>query len=185
MIHYEGVVFTKEDCEEIKKMTNEWIDARLMSKRGLGEIENVVDQNKRYNKASYFNLKNDSSIFQKLNNTIKNFGYECIIDELEVGVLKYEKGNFIYLHNDLPLEGVKRFFCLVAQLSEDSDYEGGNFHYIIDNQSYNMNREIGNVIFFKPDMLHEVTIVESGVRNSLVIWVNYEHVKSLTKPSLI
>lgn len=185
MINYEGIVFTKEDCEDIKNKADEWMDAKLLVKRGLGEVEDIVIQNKRYNKASYFKLKNDSPYYSKLNEAINNFGYELVADELDAGILKYEKGNFIFLHNDLPIEGEKRFFCIVTQLSDDDEYVGGNFSYLIDNKPFVMNREIGNAIFFKPEVLHEVTIVESGIRMSLVIWVNYEHVKSLTKPSLI
>jgi predicted 2-oxoglutarate/Fe(II)-dependent dioxygenase YbiX len=185
MINYEGVVFTKEDCENIKNNVSDWMDAKLLVKRGLGEVEDIVVQNKRYNKASYFKLKNDSPYYHKLNDTIKNFGYEFTADELDAGVLKYEKGNFIFLHNDLPIEGEKRFFCIVTQLSDNNDYIGGDFRYLIDNEPNVMDRTIGNVIMFKPEVLHEVTIVESGVRFSLVIWVNYEQVKSLSKPSLI
>jgi predicted 2-oxoglutarate/Fe(II)-dependent dioxygenase YbiX len=185
MINYQGIVFTKEDCEDIKKIANEWSEAKLLVKRGLGEIEDVVVQNKRYNKASYFKLKSDSPYYQKLNDGIKNFGYELVADELDAGILKYEKGNFIFLHTDLPMEGEKRFFCIVTQLSEDSDYVGGDFRYLIDNEPNTMDRNIGNSIMFKPEVLHEVTIVESGTRFSLVIWINYEQVKSLTKPSLI
>ena len=185
MINYEGIVFTKDECEDIKNKADEWMEAKLLVKRGLGEVEDIVIQNKRYNKASYFKLKNDSPYYQKLNNSINSFGYELIADELDAGILKYEKGNFIFLHNDLPIEGEKRFFCIVTQLSDDSDYIGGDFRYLIDNQPHIMIRTIGNAIMFKPEVLHEVTMVESGTRFSLVIWVNYEQVKSLTKPSLI
>jgi predicted 2-oxoglutarate/Fe(II)-dependent dioxygenase YbiX len=48
-----------------------------------------------------------------------------------------------------------------------------------------MNRTVGNVIVFNPETLHEVTMVESGVRYSLVIWVNQEDLISYNKPSLI
>ena len=185
MINYEGIVFTKEDCNNIKNIADEWMEAKLLVKRGLGEVEDVVVQNKRYNKASYFKLKNDSPYYKKLNDAIGNFGYELVVDELDAGILKYEKGNFIFLHNDLPIEGEKRFFCIVTQLSDDSEYVGGDFRYLIDNKPYVMNRNIGNSIMFKPEVLHEVTMVENGIRFSLVIWVNYEQVKSLNKPSLI
>lgn len=185
MINYEGIVFTKEDCDDIKTNASEWKEAKLLVKRGLGEVEDIVIQNKRYNKASYFKLKKDSPHYKKLNGAVNKFGYEFIAEELDAGILKYEEGNFIFLHNDLPIEGEKRFFCIVIQLSDDNEYVGGNFRYLIDNEPHIMNRSIGNAIMFKPEILHEVTIVESGIRHSLVIWVNYEQVKSLSKPSLI
>jgi predicted 2-oxoglutarate/Fe(II)-dependent dioxygenase YbiX len=184
MIYYQDIVFTKTQCEEIKSLGTDFNKAKLKIKKG-NEYEDYVNEKKRNNTAAYITIQRGDMVFEMLNKAIRNFGFEFKTDELDTGILKYETGNFIFKHNDLPPEGVKRRFCIVGQLNDNEDYEGGDFLYWIGDEEHKMNRAVGNVIIFNPETLHEVTIVKSGVRHSMVIWVNYEDLISYNKPSLI
>lgn len=184
MIYYQDIIFTKQDCKNILDSATEFNKAKLMIKRG-NQYEDYVNEKKRNNTASYIQVKRGDVAFDKLNNAIKNFGFEFKSDSLDAGILKYVAGNFIFKHNDLPKEGEKRRFCVVGQLNESDDYNGGDFLYWLGNEEYKMNRSIGNVIIFNPEILHEVTLIESGIRHSIVIWINQEDLLSYIKPSLI
>lgn len=184
MIYLEQVIFDTNDCDYIKSISSDFNKAKLTIKTNDGYIE-YVNEKKRYNTATYITLKRGDGIFDKLNESIKSFGYEFLVDELDTGILKYETGNFIFKHNDLPTEGVDRFFCIVTQLNESSEYDGGDFRYYVNNNPIPMKRDIGNTIVFNPNVMHEVTMVNSGLRYSMVIWVNYSQLKSHKKTSLI
>lgn len=184
MVYYQDTVFTKEQCEEIKDLAKEFNKAKLMIKKG-NDYEDYVNEKKRNNTAAYVIINRGEMPFEKLNDAIRKFGFELKTDSLDMGILKYETGNFIFKHNDLPQEGIKRRFCIVGQLNENDEYNGGDFLYWIGDQEYKMNRTIGNVIIFNPETLHEVTLVNSGIRHSIVIWVNNEDLISYNKPSLI
>lgn len=184
MIYLEKVIFDFAECEYIKNLSSDFNKAKLTIKTNDGYIE-YINEKKRYNTATYITLKRGDGIFDKLNDAIKTFGYEFLIDELDTGILKYETGNFIFKHNDLPPEGVDRFFCIITQLNDSSDYEGGDFRYYQNNIPISMKRNIGNIIIFNPNVMHEVTMVSSGIRHSMVIWVNYSQLKSHKKISLI
>lgn len=59
-------------------------------------------------------------------------------------------------------------------LTDPNDYEGGEFHAIVNGQVDNpvvVKPERGDVIFFSSWTPHKVAPVTSGIRKSLVVWV--------------
>jgi PKHD-type hydroxylase len=71
--------------------------------------------------------------------------------------------------------GEKRYeprkFSLSLQLSDPSDYEGGDLVLEAGDGPYRAERSPGTLIAFPSFVLHRVVPVTSGVRKSLVIWV--------------
>lgn len=65
-----------------------------------------------------------------------------------------------------------RKLSISVQLSDQSEYEGGDLQFMINDKHYNMPRNAGTVIVFPPYMLHRVTPITSGTRMSLVGWVH-------------
>jgi PKHD-type hydroxylase len=63
-----------------------------------------------------------------------------------------------------------RKFSLVLQLSDPSEYEGGNLE-IFSDKIHVVEKKRGMVVGFPSYMPHRVTPVVSGIRKSLVIWV--------------
>jgi len=82
-----------------------------------------------------------------------------------------EKGHYdwhvdVSFTNDVPYD---RKISLTVQLSDPSDYEGGDFG--IHNQTLpDWHKEKGTVLVFPSYMLHKVNPVTKGIRRSLVAW---------------
>ena len=63
-----------------------------------------------------------------------------------------------------------RKFSLVLQLSDPSEYEGGDLEIYYSAQPTQIRKEKGLVVAFPSCMLHRVTPVTSGIRKTLVMW---------------
>jgi PKHD-type hydroxylase len=66
---------------------------------------------------------------------------------------------------------VSRKLSLVLQLSDPSQYEGGNLQVATGGQPQTVRKQRGLVAAFPSYVLHQVTPVTSGNRQSLVAWV--------------
>jgi len=65
-----------------------------------------------------------------------------------------------------------RKLSLVLQLTDPSQYEGGNLQVITSGQPQTVRKQRGLVVAFPSYVLHQVTPVTSGNRQSLVAWVS-------------
>ena len=65
-----------------------------------------------------------------------------------------------------------RKLSLVLQLTDPSQYEGGNLQVMTGGQPQNVRKERGLVAAFPSYVLHQVTPVTSGNRQSLVAWIS-------------
>ena len=66
--------------------------------------------------------------------------------------------------------GADRKLSMTVQLSDPSEYEGGDFELLEVEQVPSFAKEKGTVLIFPSYLLHRVTPVTSGVRRSLVAW---------------
>jgi PKHD-type hydroxylase len=66
-------------------------------------------------------------------------------------------------------EGIDRKLSVTIQLSDESEYEGGNFEFEDIKSSMNFKAQ-GTIIIFPSYLRHRVTKVTSGTRRSLVAW---------------
>jgi len=67
---------------------------------------------------------------------------------------------------------VSRKLSLVLQLTDPSQYEGGNLQVLTGGQPQTVRKQRGLVAAFPSYVLHQVTPVTSGNRQSLVAWVS-------------
>lgn len=68
--------------------------------------------------------------------------------------------------------GPSRKLSLVLQLTDPSQYEGGNLQVMTGGQPQNVRKQRGLVAAFPSYVLHQVTPVTSGSRQSLVAWIS-------------
>jgi PKHD-type hydroxylase len=68
--------------------------------------------------------------------------------------------------------GPSRKLSLVLQLTDPSQYEGGNLQVMTGGQPQTVRKQRGLVAAFPSYVLHQVTPVTSGNRQSLVAWVS-------------
>ncbi len=68
--------------------------------------------------------------------------------------------------------GPSRKLSLVLQLTDPSQYEGGNLQVMTGGQPQTVRKQRGLVVAFPSYVLHQVTPVTSGNRQSLVAWIS-------------
>lgn len=84
-----------------------------------------------------------------------------------------EKGDHYNYHLDIDGEaGAQRKISVVVQLTDPSEYEGGNLEILTGGNPFWAAREKGSVLLFPSFCLHKVHPVTKGKRNSLVLWVS-------------
>jgi PKHD-type hydroxylase len=86
-------------------------------------------------------------------------------------VATYSVGEHYDWHIDLgPGKNSSRKLSLSLQLSDSSEYEGGELEFM--NVKEKTSREIGTLITFPAFLTHRVTPVTKGTRKSLVAWIS-------------
>ena len=75
-------------------------------------------------------------------------------------------------HVDKIYNGVVRKLSIVVQLTDPSQYEGGDFELLDSTVPEKLLRSKGTLLAFPSYTLHRVTPVTVGTRNSLVGWVS-------------
>jgi PKHD-type hydroxylase len=68
--------------------------------------------------------------------------------------------------------GISRKLSVVVQLSDPSEYEGGNLQIAEGKDPVTVTKERGLMVVFPSWQLHQVTPVTSGSRQTLVAWIS-------------
>lgn len=92
--------------------------------------------------------------------------------------LAEDEGHYTW-HQDIgPGMASLRKVSLTVQLSEDSEYEGGDLQlWRGGNNTVTSKRGAGVVFIFPSYMMHRVSKVTKGTRRSFVLWVGGQHYK--------
>jgi predicted 2-oxoglutarate/Fe(II)-dependent dioxygenase YbiX len=158
---------TKLDTKELK-------DAEVG-----GGGQGVVDKVKRRSKVFWLPKTDEfheiyRTLFELVGNCNRDF-YQFNIHEL-VENIQYtvynedDQGHYDW-HVDMGPGKARRKLSLVVQLSDPSEYEGGELQ-INTGKIMIPEKEKGTVILFPSYLLHRVTPVTKGTRRSLVVWIN-------------
>jgi len=105
------------------------------------------------------------------NEKIFHFDIDIVTDLIHY-VIYPEDGGHLDWHMDVGAFGVnKRKLAMTVQLSDSSDYEGGDFQIWMGGKNYiTVPREKGDVIVFPSFCMHRVTPITRGERRCLVFW---------------
>jgi PKHD-type hydroxylase len=68
--------------------------------------------------------------------------------------------------------GISRKLSMTVQLTDPSEYEGGNLQMFTSNEPKSVPKRRGLIAVFPSFVLHQVTPVTQGSRQSLVAWVS-------------
>lgn len=111
------------------------------------------------------------------NNTIWNFDLKSIIDNIQYTEYDGDGGHYDW-HLDIGPGSIShRKISIVVQLSDPSDYVGGDLELKTGNEDVTIPRGKGNVVIFPSFLLHRVVPLTGGNRKSLVLWVGGDHYK--------
>jgi PKHD-type hydroxylase len=75
-------------------------------------------------------------------------------------------------HQDFGGTGASRKLSMVLQLSDPSEYEGGELQLLINKEPTSVKKKRGHITVFPAWTLHQVTPVVKGTRQTLVVWVS-------------
>jgi PKHD-type hydroxylase len=108
----------------------------------------------------------------RANDVFFNFQIESIDAKIQYTVYdEASKGHYGW-HMDIGSINSRRKLSVVVQLSDPSEYEGGELQIQSDNtMPITLEKEKGTVLIFPSYLLHRVTPVTKGTRRSLVLWV--------------
>ena len=161
--------FTKEECETIIKIAN----AKGLIK---GKTKNQSDV--RQSQICWlYSSDNLDWVFKKITDIVLNLNnrfFQFDIFGLNEGFqfTNYKAPSDKYgKHVDRTLDFVVRKLSISIQLTDPKEYEGGELYLYDDDKGTLMDKKQGTLILFPSYILHEVTPVTKGERNSLVSWV--------------
>lgn len=122
-------------------------------------------------------------IFKRLTDITTNLNdrfFQFDIDGLFEG-LQYTNytapGNYYGKHVDRGFNTKIRKLSISIQLTNPKKYTGGDLNLHFQNKPVTMSKEQGTLVIFPSYVLHEVTPVITGERNSLVAWVSGKNFK--------
>jgi PKHD-type hydroxylase len=170
--------FTNEELDSIVEMGNK-CNVQKASVGTKVDYTLAVDKNQRITDVAWLYVSNESAwIYRKLtevilymNKTFYNYDLSHI-ETLQYTI--YNKGFFYKQHIDSSTKsfGYPRKLSFITQLSDPSDYDGGEVMIHTSSEPYSISKERGTIILFPSDTLHQVTPITRGVRKSLVGWVH-------------
>ena len=170
--------FTSDECNRIIEL-GELSDA-INSTVGADEWSQRTNIEIRKSLNSWIGLNKDTEwIYQRLGNICRSlnglhwrFDISGFAEDLQY--TRYNSdGCFYGWHIDNGVKGSEypqRKLSITLQLSDASEYEGGDFQ-IHSSKLSTLPKEKGLVIAFPSYSLHQVTPVTKGSRKSLVVWL--------------
>jgi PKHD-type hydroxylase len=167
--------FSSEEIDKVHKVAELFEYHQAVTFGNQGENHKI-----RKSKIKWLGEKFESTkwIYDKLmefaitaNRELWNFDLISIVDSIQYTEY-YEGGGHYDYHVDLgPGSASHRKISIVVQLSDPSEYEGGDFEILKGTTPDKLPRNKGATILFPSYLLHRVTPVTKGVRRSLVIWI--------------
>ena len=172
--YYFTSAFTETELQEIKKIGDGI--PKVKAEVGGGDTSNVTDY--RISDISWIGDNDESEwLYSKIadyakqaNNEMWGFDIWGYHDSLQYTTYYGDGGHYDW-HADLGPGLSNRKLSAVLQLSDPSEYEGGELQINIGGSILTVPREKGLLCFFPSFLLHRVTPLTSGTRTSLVTWL--------------
>ena len=146
----EGVTGVNDKINSIRKCEVSW-------------VKNENDISWAYDRLGF--------IARKINSQFYNFDLSGFVEDFQYTIYNGNNDHYGW-HNDMGNTSISpRKLTLVLQLSDPSEYEGGELQSFIGPQPSNVDKKKGMIAAFPSWTLHQVAPVTKGVRKTLVIWV--------------
>ena len=178
VINFFDDFLTDTENAEIFNWANEipeYEDAKIHNKN-----EGTVNHNIRNTNIKWItpNDKNQT-LFQKITSYItylndNNYNFDLsFIEALQFGKYQSENKQFYGLHADCGWDLIQRKLSIIIFLNDTVEFTGGELVLMTDSGSYaNIEHKKNRIVVFPSFLSHQVKPVLSGVRYSLVTWVN-------------
>lgn len=172
-VFYEGFF----NPQEVDKIRNLWsseneVDATLS---GGGK---TTDETLRKTKLTFIKDSEENIwLYQKIGQlgiqcNHERYGYDLLGFHHELQLARYGEGDFFDWHLDFGAGEIShRKLSVSVQLSNSDEYEGGDLQFMINQKVINAPRTKGTVVVFPSFIMHRVTPITKGVRQSIVAWL--------------
>ena len=148
---------------------------------GSKNNENAYDGKVRESKVAWIGLNDDSQfiydrlafILRNLNGQFYNFDIYGFSEDLQFTVYEEGTNGHYTWHVDSGVVdngSVPRKLSLVLQLTDPSEYEGGDLEIMTSSTPTQIKKEKGMIAVFPSYTLHRVTPVTKGTRKTIVVW---------------
>jgi PKHD-type hydroxylase len=168
---YHTKVFSPEECQQI-------INYGKSLESHIGGVKSNRQEMRKSNVSWIYPNDNTIWIYNrvrdivlKLNEQYFNFHLIGFCEGFQFTEYKAPSG-YYSTHIDKWTDGPIRKLSITIQLSDPSDYEGGNLELFFANDPEIAPKEQGLLLAFPSYTLHGVTPVTKGTRYSLVAWIS-------------
>jgi PKHD-type hydroxylase len=111
-------------------------------------------------------------IVSSLNSQFYKFDLTGFGEAIQLANYDHSEQGMYGWHQDYGGAGTpSRKLSLVLQLTDPSEYEGGNLQIMTEGEPINVHKQRGMVVLFPSYAVHQVTPVTQGNRQSLVAWI--------------
>tara|TARA_R110000803_G_scaffold176170_1_gene238655 strand:- start:3757 stop:4341 length:585 start_codon:yes stop_codon:yes gene_type:complete len=168
--------FTEEQLDWLQNKAKE---ATEKAKVG-GANGGAANDNIRRSELNWLNKDPECAwVFERLAHVAATLNADCFGFELTgfgeaLQLTNYHEarqGNYVW-HQDFGSSGASRKLSIVLQLSDPSDYEGGELQLLTRKEATSMQKKRGLITVFPSWTLHQVTPVVKGTRQTLVAWIS-------------
>lgn len=157
-----------------------WLQAKAKSAEQDGKVGGgMVNPDIRRSQVSW--LENSPStqwVFERLADVVaqinaQHYHFDLVGFGEKIQLTNYDQSEHgMYgWHQDFG-GNISRKLSIAMQLSDPSEYEGGNFQVLTGMQPQTLKKQRGFITIFPSYVVHQVTPVTQGSRQSLVAWVS-------------
>lgn len=167
-------LFTEKEADKIRTLWNE--EKSFYGKIGSADTKKE-DLKKRKSHIMPIHEHDNSWIYTKLGMTCimlnyQRYKFDILGFHSQLQLTDYRKDGFFAWHMDTGNKyNSTRKLSITVQLSDPSEYEGGELQFHQGNDIVNVSKKKGTAIIFPSFVLHRVTPVTSGKRMSVVGWI--------------
>lgn len=167
----EDIDFLKERCS-------------LMAKKQAEIGDGVVQLDVRRTKVSFLDFNEESlpiygkiaDAFSRINSQFFRCDLDCLGEEMQLGHYTAKEKSHYDWHTDQDTSSgqIHRKLSMCLMLSDPKDFRGGHLQILNGKDPQNLEQKKGRAWFFPSYVLHRVTPVTKGVRQSAVVWATGE-----------
>lgn len=168
--------FTEEQLDWLQQKAKEATQEGQVGTGNGGEVNESI----RQSELNWLSKTDETRwVFDKLSHVVSSlnadyFGFDLTGFGEMLQLTNYHEarqGHYKW-HQDFGGGGVSRKLSIVLQLSNPSDYEGGELQLLTTGQPNTMQKKRGLIVVFPAWTLHQVTPVIKGTRQTLVTWIS-------------
>ncbi len=172
-IYYSGLVLP----HEIDRIHNLWEEEKAIKATISGD-QKYNDEIRKSSVIFIDNTPENDWLYHKLGSVAiktnnESYWFDLLGFHQELQLTKYSEGDFFDWHLDFGAGEISaRKLSVTVQLSDPDEYEGGDLQFMINQKIVTAPRTKGTVIVFPSFIMHRVTPITKGTRQSIVGWVS-------------